>query len=225
MSRVSRILRVSWRMVLGSSMNSTSSICLSTSDTARASTFTLSRLSLTETNDNMRAWLRECARPRRYPPKPRSDPQMDLRFSVRFPIWEGAAQKLVDRKRKNDNIRPSYGPWFPRPLGSYSRPRSFRFPAVRRNRQRLENLMADASATLTVSTAVAALAPAFAAGFAVQQGLQILDSFVNLDKRISPTTKTGLAGLVSLALGVVFATNGLTVLSALSTTKYPAWVD
>src|SRR5579862_8116059 len=33
-------------MVLGSSMNSTSSICLRTSDTARASTFTLSRLSL-----------------------------------------------------------------------------------------------------------------------------------------------------------------------------------
>jgi hypothetical protein len=85
--------------------------------------------------------------------------------------------------------------------------------------------MADASATLTISTAAAALAPAFAAGFAVQQGLQILDSFVNLDKKISPTTKTGLAGLVSLALGVVFATNGLTVLSALSTTKYPAWVD
>jgi hypothetical protein len=85
--------------------------------------------------------------------------------------------------------------------------------------------MADASAALTISTAAAALAPAFAAGFAVQQGLQILDSFVGMEK-IAPAKKTGLAGLVSLALGVVFATHGITVLSALSTTtKYPVWVD
>ena len=84
--------------------------------------------------------------------------------------------------------------------------------------------MADASVTLNVSNVVAALAPAFAAGFAVQQGLQILDSFVDMEK-IAPAKKTGLAGLVSLALGVVFATHGITVLSALSNTKYPAWVD
>jgi hypothetical protein len=80
-------------------------------------------------------------------------------------------------------------------------------------------------ADVTITNVVTALAPAFAAGFAVQQGLQILDGFINLDKKVGPVTKTGLAGLVSLLLGIVFATQGIHVLSGLSTTKYPDWVD
>ena len=85
--------------------------------------------------------------------------------------------------------------------------------------------MADPAATISMSNVVTALAPAFAAGFAVQQGLQILDGFLKLDKNVGPVTKTGLAGLASLGLGIVFATQGIHVLSALSTTSYPAWID
>jgi hypothetical protein len=87
----------------------------------------------------------------------------------------------------------------------------------------LEHVMADAA---TVTTVVTTLAPAFAAGFAVQQGLQILDSFLTLDKKITPVTKTGLAGLVSLGLGFAFAWGGIYVLSPLSSsTKAGSWVD
>ncbi|MGA8274382.1 MAG: hypothetical protein WB919_22685 [Candidatus Sulfotelmatobacter sp.] len=67
----------------------------------------------------------------------------------------------------------------------------------------------------TVSNIVITLAPAFAAGFAVQQGLQILDGFLNLKKQLGPITKTGLAGVVSLGLGIAFAAGGIHVLGPL----------
>ena len=80
-----------------------------------------------------------------------------------------------------------------------------------------------------VSTAVTALAPAFAAGFAVQQGLQILDSLFKLDDHITPVRKTALAGIVSMGLGLAFAlpANGIHVLKAMAitTTPYPNWID
>ena len=79
----------------------------------------------------------------------------------------------------------------------------------------------------TISSVVTALAPAFAAGFAVQQGLQILDEFVSLKKQVGPVTKKGLAGLVSLALGFVFAYSGIHVLGPLYPASSPPqpWLD
>lgn len=82
----------------------------------------------------------------------------------------------------------------------------------------------------TITTVVTTLAPAFAAGFAVQQGLQILDSFLNLDRKITTAAKTGLAGLASLVLGFIFATNGIHILGPLvsnttSTSTIPNWVE
>ncbi len=56
---------------------------------------------------------------------------------------------------------------------------------------------------------VTALAPVFAAGFAVQQLLEILTSILDLDARESfQKYKKAILGLVSLILGFVLAYNG-----------------
>jgi len=83
--------------------------------------------------------------------------------------------------------------------------------------------MPDSNSITNIATS---LAPAFAAGFAVQQGLEILDQLTNLDKKMQPTTKKGLAGIISLALGIVFSLSGIHVLSALASQVTPgSFVD
>ena len=72
----------------------------------------------------------------------------------------------------------------------------------------------DNSTTLQLSQVVANLAPPFAAGFAVQQGLHIADSLFQWEK-MNPDTKKGVMGLISLALGVLFSRAGLSVLGAI----------
>ncbi len=85
--------------------------------------------------------------------------------------------------------------------------------------------MPDVTTAVDGTKLLTALAPAFAAGFAVQQGLQILDSLLNLDNKINPTLKKGLAGLVSLGLGFAFAAGGIHVLSSLSSVKEESGLD
>lgn len=71
----------------------------------------------------------------------------------------------------------------------------------------------DNPTTLQLSQVAANLAPAFAAGFAVQQGIHIVDSLADWEK-MNPNRKKGIMGLISLALGVLFSLAGLSVLSA-----------
>ena len=79
---------------------------------------------------------------------------------------------------------------------------------------------------VNITTVVTAMAPAFAAGFAVQQGLQILDSLLNLDNKINANVKRGLAGATSLILGLLFAWGGIRVLAPLyPNSPPPLWVD
>lgn len=73
-------------------------------------------------------------------------------------------------------------------------------------------------------SAVDALAPAFAVGFAIQQLLELLDPAIGL--AIHGVAKKILLGAVSLAVGVVLALalDAIRVLSALGTTA-DVWVD
>lgn len=72
---------------------------------------------------------------------------------------------------------------------------------------------------------IAALAPAFAAGFAVQRVIEIVDPLI--DSRLSATTKKGFLGLLSLGLGLLLAWGlGLQVLAHLGITsaQNPHWL-
>lgn len=67
---------------------------------------------------------------------------------------------------------------------------------------------------------VVALGPAFAAGFAVQQLLEILDGFVVKIKIIGKADKKLILGIVSLIVGLVLAFGaGLRVLQPLGVTN------
>lgn len=75
----------------------------------------------------------------------------------------------------------------------------------------------EATTSQTIANVVVALAPAFAAGFAVQQGLQIVDPLVEV---VNPSTnnKRAVMGILSLILGLVVAYLGqLHILAALTT--------
>jgi hypothetical protein len=67
---------------------------------------------------------------------------------------------------------------------------------------------------LQLSQVAANLAPAFAAGFAVQQSLHIADSLF-VSETAEPKLKKGIMGLISLALGLLFSLAGLSVLGAI----------
>lgn len=79
----------------------------------------------------------------------------------------------------------------------------------------------------TVATMSTALAPAFAAGFAVQQLLEIVDNVFSLDKKMTPATKGWVMGLISLGLGFALAypTHGIRILAALSSAQFPEWMN
>jgi hypothetical protein len=62
----------------------------------------------------------------------------------------------------------------------------------------------EASATQTIANLGAALAPGFAAGFAVQQALQIIDPVVE-GREFSANKKKAIMGFLSLILGLLIA--------------------
>jgi hypothetical protein len=77
----------------------------------------------------------------------------------------------------------------------------------------------DAPTTLSLGQVAANLAPAFAAGFAVQQCLQIVDSLASWDQ-MKPDKKRGIMGIISLLLGFVFSLAGLHVLTGILGNTY-----
>ena len=81
----------------------------------------------------------------------------------------------------------------------------------------------EASTSLSVSQVVANLAPAFTAGFAVQQCLQIIDALASWDQ-MKPDKKKGIMGLISLILGLAFSLAGLRVLGVMAP-KFSRVVD
>jgi len=83
----------------------------------------------------------------------------------------------------------------------------------------------QASTPVAITQIVANLIPAFAAGFAVQQCLQIVDAVASWDQ-MKPEKKRGIMGLISLVLGFLFALSGMHVLSAIApSTEKHKWLD
>ena len=70
----------------------------------------------------------------------------------------------------------------------------------------------ETSTTLSLSQVASNLAPAFVAGFAVQQCLQIVDSVASWDL-MKPDKKKGIMGIISFALGMGFSVAGLRILA------------
>jgi hypothetical protein len=73
----------------------------------------------------------------------------------------------------------------------------------------------EISTTLSLAQIASNLAPAFAAGFAVQQCLQVVDAVASWDQ-MKPDKKKGIMGLISLVLGALLAVSGLRVLIAIA---------
>src|SRR5262249_38729687 len=83
----------------------------------------------------------------------------------------------------------------------------------------------QAQTTLTLGQLVANLSPAFVAGFAVQQCLQIVDALASWDQ-MKPDKKKGIMGIISLILGGLCAWAGMRVLAAIAPSfKVSVWID
>ena len=80
----------------------------------------------------------------------------------------------------------------------------------------------EASTALSLGEVAVNLGPAFAAGFAVQQFLQILDPVVSKVVE-TPDNKKAILGLISFGLGVVFSLSGLRILAAIAPNR-AIWV-